>query len=279
MSLPGLEYCMNDLVKVNFAKVFEVAWQEEGYDSTEVLYQQFLEHLQRAVNVTGQGIEFHLAHQWENEPELLLNLLSYGPIERGLDASHGGAEYYNIAVDGAALGTVADAFTALEQRVDIEKGLSFKEILLATKRNFEGDLRLQALLKRSEKFGGSERGDFWAKRMVEDFSRMIRAEAENISFVKPIVLIPGLFSWADTVRFGKSVGALPNGRNAGEPISHGANPSVGFRQDGAVTALARSVAEVQPGYGTRHPAAGTGFREYGQRSGGRVPEDTYPDAL
>ncbi len=253
MSLPGLEYCMNDLVKVNFAKVFEVAWKETGYDSTEMLYQHFLTHLQSAVNVTGQGIAFHLEHQWENEPELLLNLLSYGPMERGLDASHGGAKYYNIAIDGAALGTVADALTALEQRTEREKILTFNEIFQATEANFGDDPRLQVLLKGSEKYGGSERGDFWARRIVEDFSGMVRAEAENISFVKPIVLIPGLFSWADTVRLGKSVGALPNGRNAGEPISHGANPSVGFRKDGAVTALVKAVAEVQPGYGNTAP--------------------------
>ena len=61
-----------------------------------------------------------------------------------------------------------------------------------------------------------------------------------------IVLIPGLFSWADTVRLGKSVGALPNGRYAGEPISQGANPSVGFRRDGAVTAMVAAVAGLKP---------------------------------
>jgi formate C-acetyltransferase len=88
---------------------------------------------------------------------------------------------------------------------------------------------------------------------VRDFTDKLRAEAKNIPFVKPIVLIPGLFSWADTVRLGKSVGALPNGRYAGEPISQGANPSVGFRRDGAVTAMVAAVAAVQPGYGNTAP--------------------------
>ncbi|MFO7936361.1 MAG: pyruvate formate lyase family protein [Kiritimatiellia bacterium] len=253
MSLPGLEYCMNDLVKINFAKVFEVAWKGKDYDTTEMLYQNFLVHLQKAVNVTGAGIAFHLEHQWENEPELLLNLLSHGPMEEGLDASHGGAQYYNIAIDGAALGTVSDCFAALEQRVDEEHVLSFDEISRSTENNFEDDRRLQRLLKLSRKYGGSQQGDLWARRIVKDFSGMVRNEAADIPFVKPVVLIPGLFSWADTVRFGKNVGALPNGRYAGEPISHGANPSVGFRKDGAVTALVKAVAQVQPGYGNTAP--------------------------
>jgi pyruvate-formate lyase len=248
-----LEYCMNDLIKVNFAKVFEVAWKAARYESTEALYQAFAEHLQKAIQITGQGIAFHLAHQWENEPELLLNLLSVGPIETGLDASHGGAQYYNIGVDGAALATVADAFTALEQRVEREKLLTFDDVFKATEANFKDAPQVQRLLSLSEKFGNSERGDAWAQRIVCDFTDKLRAEAKNIPFVKPIVLIPGLFSWADTVRLGKSVGALPNGRYAGEPISQGANPSVGFRRDGAVTAMVAAVAAVQPGYGNTAP--------------------------
>ena len=44
MSLPGLEYTMNDLVKVNLAKVFEVAYGESKGDTgrtTERLWYSF----------------------------------------------------------------------------------------------------------------------------------------------------------------------------------------------------------------------------------------------
>ncbi len=50
---------------------------------------------------------------------------------------------------------------------------------------------------------------------------------------------------------GKDVGATPNGRHAGAPISHGANPDPGFRQDGAPTAMAVAIAAVQPATATR----------------------------
>jgi formate C-acetyltransferase len=49
------------------------------------------------------------------------------------------------------------------------------------------------------------------------------------------------------------VGATPNGRRAGEPISHGANPDPGFRKDGAPTAMSQAVASIQPGYGNTAP--------------------------
>jgi formate C-acetyltransferase len=66
-------------------------------------------------------------------------------------------------------------------------------------------------------------------------------------------MVPGLFSWALTLAMGRELGATPNGRHAGDPISHGPNPDPGFRRDGAPTALAAAVAAVQPGYGNAAP--------------------------
>jgi formate C-acetyltransferase len=66
-------------------------------------------------------------------------------------------------------------------------------------------------------------------------------------------MIPGWFSWSATIALGKEVGATPNGRRAGEPISHGANPDPGFRADSAPTAMAKAIAAIQPGYGNTAP--------------------------
>ena len=66
-------------------------------------------------------------------------------------------------------------------------------------------------------------------------------------------LVPGWFSWSKTIHFGAQVGATPNGRKAFEPLTHGANPTPGFRRDGAPTAMASGIAMVQPGYGNTAP--------------------------
>ena len=66
-------------------------------------------------------------------------------------------------------------------------------------------------------------------------------------------MIPGWFTWSATISLGKQVGATPNGRRAGEPISHGANPDPGFRRDGAATAMSAAIAAIQPGYGNTAP--------------------------
>ena len=84
-----------------------------------LLWDLYQRHMARAVEVTAEGIAFHLRYQQYNEPELMLNLISHGPIEKGLDMTCGGAMYYNLCMDGSAIATVADSFGALQQRVEI----------------------------------------------------------------------------------------------------------------------------------------------------------------
>ena len=250
MSLPGLEYTLNDVVKINIAKVFEVAFQESR--SLAELKANYEKHFRIAFKTVMDGIDFHMDHQYLNEPELMLNLLSHGPIEKGKDVSHGGATYYNMACDGAGLGTVADSFAAVEQRVEDEKALTWDQLAGALANDFTGDegARIQKLLLASDRFGhGGTRADRWAKWLTQ----VLVDEVANHTTPKGFKMIPGWFSWADTLRFGRTVGATPNGRKAGEAISHGANPNPGFRKDGALTAMARAIAEVQPGYGNTAP--------------------------
>ena len=70
MCIPGMEYTMNDTVKVNLAKVFEVAWQvmQAGGGKTrfqcKTMFGQFSKAFgNRAVNATGDGIMHHLNYQ------------------------------------------------------------------------------------------------------------------------------------------------------------------------------------------------------------------------
>ena len=121
MSVAGVEYRLNDCVKINSAKVFEVALDEmmsqEGPYSTERLWELYQKHMARAVEVTAEGLDFHLKYQQYNEPELMLNLISHGPVEKGLDMTCGGAMYYNLCMDGSAISDrLASAVPPLKNR-------------------------------------------------------------------------------------------------------------------------------------------------------------------
>lgn len=256
MSLPGLEYTMNDLVKVNMARVFEIAYYDTVKDpapTTERLWEKFAHHLALAVHTAAEGIRHHLKYQKYNEPELLLNLLSHGPMEKGVDVSDGGAEYYNLSIDGAGLAIVADSFSALEQHVERQKHLTWEQVTGALLDDFAGTegekIRLQ--LRNSGRYGAEgSAGERWALRIKDEFTALVRRESEP---ELRRCFIPGFFSWANTIGFGRSVGATPDGRRAGTPISHGANPTPGFVADGASLSLATVIARIQPRYGNTAP--------------------------
>jgi len=255
MSLPGLEYTLNDLVKINIAKVFEVAFLEMtgecGVPSTGVLWTKFRTHLAKAVRTASDGIRHHLKYQKYNEPELLLNLLSHGPLEKGKDVSDGGAEYYNLSIDGAGLAIAADSFAALEQRIEKEHRLTWETVTLAVKSDFtnDGGEIVRNILKNSDHYGcEGSLGNKWAFAIRDEFVSLIRNQSSGNH-----VFIPGFFSWANTIAFGEQVMATPNGRKAGTPIAHGANPVPGFAVDGASLAMASAIAAIQPGYGNTAP--------------------------
>ena len=257
MCIPGMEYTMNDTVKINLARVFEVAWQEfsarTGPKDTETLFALFEQHLKRAVDATGEGVMHHLKYQHLTQPELILNLFQYGLIEKGVNVTQGGTTYYNICIDGAGIAVAADSFAACEQRVDREKKLSYDELTALLESDFAGveGERARQLLYRSERFGGGDtRGDWWAQRINQVWTRLVR---DLVRQHPGINFIPGYFSWSNTIMLGKMVGATPNGRHAHEPINHGANPNSGFRGDGAVTAMCNAIAAIQPGYGNTAP--------------------------
>ena len=251
MCVPGKEFPMNDTVKINIAKVFEVAlleMKEEKEKSTERLFEIFKKHLEIAIDVTAQGVNHHLDNQWQVTPELVMNLLMHNSIEKGEDISKC-AEIYTVGVDGAGLAVVADSFGALQTRIENEKVLSWDEMYEALENDF-ADARIRAMMQSVPKYcHGGTLSDEWAKKLTDTWVTQVKAQ----KFPEGRQFVPGWFSWARSIEYGSKVGATPNGRRAGEPISHGANPNARFRNDGAPTAQSEGIASVQCGYGNTAP--------------------------
>jgi pyruvate-formate lyase len=256
-AIPGREYTVNDCVKVNLAVVFDVALRDMMADpsvtpSAGVLWSRFEQHLRRAVETIAASLDFHMDHMYQVYPELMLDLLCFGPVEKGRDASHGGVEYYNLCVDGAGLATVADSFAAVEQRVEKEKKITWPELLNLLDTDWAGahGERARLMMKSIARYGsGGSSADGYGQTIAHTFTRLVKEKPTPHGFN----MIPGLFSWAANIVMGNDVGATPNGRRDRAPISHGPNPDPGFRKDAAPTALAIAVASIQPGYGNTAP--------------------------
>ncbi|MBR5742605.1 MAG: pyruvate formate lyase family protein, partial [Clostridia bacterium] len=213
MCVPGVEFPMNDTVKINVARVMEVALEDlrkEENPSVERLFALFGAHLEKAAAVTAAGINLHLDHVAEVTPELVMNLMMRDTLEKGLDISQC-AGLYTVGVDGAGLAVVADSLGALETRVEREKLLDWETVFGALRDNFagvDGERTRQILASAPKYCGGDTVSDRWAKRITELWVKTVRAQKMPAGRM----LIPGWFSWARTIEYGAAVGATPNGR-------------------------------------------------------------------
>ena len=263
-SLPGIEYCHQDVTRLCMVSpllhaIDDVSKRNREHpippaDLLDVLWERYEHHLGISVDIIKQGFAWHMDHQARNSPEIVLNLFCHGPIERGLDVSAGGVDIYNLTCDGVGLPTVADSFAAVEQRVIKEQRITWDELAQHLASDYAGPdgEKVRLMLHNISRYGsGNSRADWWARRVSETYSSLVRNTPTSNGFN----VIPGLFSHGIINMLGKDLGATPNGRHAHAPIAHSADPDPGFMPGGGSTPTAKSnaVAMVQPGWGNSAP--------------------------
>ena len=272
-ALPGIEYGSQDGTRLCLVTPLLVAIDEAcdigksaetdtaagldeasaGPATMDALWKRYEHHLGAQVAAVKQGKDIHMEHQAENYPEIVLNLFCHGPVERGLDVSAGGVDIVDLAMDGIGLATVADSFAAIEARVFDEQRITLEELRQALRANFAGNEQTRLMLAAVPRYGsGDSRADAWARRIADLWTRLVRDTPTKRG---GFVCMPGLFSHGGTKAYGELLGATPNGRRAGEPVSHSGNPDPGFSPGGgiALTAKANSVASIQSGWGNTTP--------------------------
>lgn len=257
VALPGIEYPLQDVTRINMAWAFIKAMEQleaEGNPGIERLWELFSEHLSVMVDCIKRGYDVHYENVSKYTPELVLNLFSHGPVERGLNAAEGGVDILNLNADGIALATVADSFAAIEQRVVGENRLTWEELFAALRENYDGKEDVRLMLKNIPRFGSPDSlAGKWAEQVSKLYTELIISSPTPKHQLK---VIPGLFSHGDVYKHGEDLPATPNGRKAGEPISHSSEPDPGFASgitSFAPTLKASAVAVVQPGYGNSAP--------------------------
>jgi formate C-acetyltransferase len=255
-ALPGIEYCLQDVTRVCLAQPLLMALDDmldsEDERSMERLKSLYEQRLGEAVQIIKDAADWHYQYKWKNIPEIVLDLVAHGPVERGLDMSHGGVDIMDFTCDGVALATAANSFAALEQRVVNEKRISWDTLRDVLKDNYKDAEDIRLMLKSVPQYGsGGTLADGYARYIAELYTGLMRNTPTKMGFS----IIPGIFSHGDVYKRGENLGATPNGRFSGTEISHSADPDPGFLPGGgtAPTAKANAVAGVQSGWGNSTP--------------------------
>ncbi len=180
------------------------------------------------------------------KPLPYLSLLMDDCIESGKDITVGGAHYNHSGPQGVGIGTTADSLSVIKQLVFDEKRVTGADLLKALRANWEGYEPLYALVNSDRMHHYGNNDDY-----ADDIAKFVMATyCENIEH-RPTPhggqYMPGVFSVTNNVMHGTVVGATPDGRKAGEPVSDCIGPvhtQYSSHDRRGPTAIAKSVAKL-----------------------------------
>ena len=199
----------------------------------------------RQVEFFAQRMVYHCNRgelaQRERGPLPCWSVLTDDCIPRGRDITDGGAvyNYHSICLMGTA--NTADAMVAVKRLVIEEEQVAPEALLEALRCNFEANEPLRRmLLKGAPKYGNDcAEVDEMARRVDAHFIALMdqmRSPLGGRYFVH-------LFSFRCNIDFGRTTGATPDGRRAGEPLAYSLSAHQG-RDEAGVTAMLNSLARL-----------------------------------
>lgn len=174
-------------------------------------------------------------------PVPFLSLVIDDCIARGRDYNAGGARYNTSYIQGVGLGSTTDALAAVKHHVFDRRTLSLPELMEALEADFVGHEQLHdLLLNQTPKYGNDDdRADAVLQEVFEAFYSSVNGRPNAKGGVHRINLLPTTCH----VYFGSVIGALPDGRRKGLPLSEGISPVQGADRQGP-TAVVKSAAKI-----------------------------------
>lgn len=207
------------------------------YEEFDTAVKKQLDHI---MGITAKGTLINQKLVRDMVPTPYMSLFVDGCMQTGKDVTAGGAVLYEgPGTIFAGLGTYADSMAAIKKLVFDDKKYTLLQLKEALDANWEGYEQLRKDCLNAPKFGNDD-----------DYADMITSEIvdyteKEINKHKSLYarMIHGTLSQSFNTPLGEMIGATPNGREAGAPLSDGMSPSQGADKKGP-TAIIKSVSKI-----------------------------------
>ncbi len=211
------------------------------FSGFEELFDAFKAQLEYFVDIKIEGNNIIERLYAEYLPTPFLSLLIDDCISRGRDYHNGGARYNTSYIQGVGLGNMTDILASVKYNVFDKKHIGMKELYSALRRDYRGNEPLrQRFLNKTPKYGNDDDyADDIMRMIFEAYYEAVDGRPNTKGGTYRINLLPTTVH----IYFGKVVGATPDGRKAGEPLSEGVSPVQGADRLGP-TAVLKSVAKM-----------------------------------
>jgi formate C-acetyltransferase len=159
-------------------------------------------------------------------PDPFLSALTADCIGRGQDINGGGAEFKRMhGIAGMGLGTLADSLAAIKKLVFEERAVDFATLREALASDFAEKEPLRLMLaNRAPKYGNAEP---YVDEIARDIVKVFAQECLTLHTHDGGRFVPCMAANIQNISAGKEIGATPDGRRAGTPLSDAASPYYG----------------------------------------------------
>ncbi len=205
------------------------------FQSFEDFFKAFEDQLKYFIDIKIEGNNRIEQLYAEYMPAPFLSLHIDDCIANGTDYNAGGARYNTSYIQGVGLGSITDNFSSIQKWIFNEKLLTMSELVKILESNFEGfDNWRYNFIYETPKWGNNDdKADLHAVRVFNSFYTAVTRRPTYKGGVFRINMLPT----TSHVYFGSVIGAMPDGRLAGEPLSEGISPVQGADHKGPVAVL------------------------------------------
>ncbi|HAA85363.1 MAG TPA: formate C-acetyltransferase/glycerol dehydratase family glycyl radical enzyme [Kosmotogaceae bacterium] len=213
----------------------------ESFETFDKLFEAYEKQIRYFVDIKIRGSNVIEKLYMDHLPAPFLSILIDDCISRGKDYHAGGARYNTNYIQGVGTGTITDSLASIKYNVFDKKKLSLKDLVSALDQNYEGDEILRnTFLNKTPRYGNDDDfADSLMQRVFEVYFDAVDGRPTPRGGTYRINMLPTTVH----IYFGKVLGATPDGRKAGEPISEGVSPVQGADRHGP-TAVIKSVGKM-----------------------------------
>ncbi len=205
------------------------------------LMKAFSRQLNHFIDIKIKG-NIIIERLWANYlPAPFMSILVDDCIKKGVDYNAGGARYNSSYIQGVGMGTITDSLSALKKHVFEEKNFTMEDTLEGLRNNFDGwrDMR-NKFLNSTPRYGNdNDFADDILREVFEIYFAAIDGRPNTKGGHFRINLLPTTCH----VYFGSVIGATPDGRLSGKPLSEGISPVQGADRLGP-SAVIKSAAKI-----------------------------------
>lgn len=177
----------------------------------------------------------------ENMPAPFLSLIIDDCIDNAKDYNAGGARYNTNYIQGVGIGSITDSLTVLKKHLFEENRYNWAEMLSALRDNFsDREAMRQYLINRTPHYGND---DDYADMIMQNVFRLFHRIIDGRKTVRGGTYRINMLPTTCHVYFGSVIGATPDGRLAGMPLSEGISPVQGVDLNGP-TAVIKSASKM-----------------------------------